>query len=454
MTKACYERIEALDGSLHAFIGLTKDRALAEAKAAEEAFQRGEDKGPLQGIPYAIKDICDVAGEVTLAGCRFLADNRADSDCTVARKFGDAGMVLLGKTHTVQFAGGITGVNHDQGTPRNPWKEEHHVPGGSSSGSGVAVASGMAPLAIGSDTGGSVRAPSSLCGLVGLKTTVGRVSRAGVYPLSTTLDSIGPMVRSVADAALAYLAMRGADPADHTTAHQPVQDVLGALEGGVKGLRLALGEYFFQNCDPEVEKAVRAAADLLAREGAEIVELDLPEVEEAADLTSSFSLSAIEGYHQSRHLWEEHGDELDSVVSWMRVGGDIAALEYYGLVQARLDLVRRFQEKIQGLDGILTPTTPFPALPLAEIDVPPGSPGEDEAEEKIELYLQNTAVGNFLGLCALSLPCGWTEKGLPIGLQIYARPYGEEMALRIGRAYERTAGWQGRTPDLSWAAGS
>ncbi len=210
VTKACYERIEALDGSLHAFIGLTKDRALAEAKAAEEAFQRGEDKGPLQGIPYAIKDICDVAGEVTLAGCRFLADNRKENDCTVARKLEEAGMVLLGKTHTVQFAGDITGINHDQGTPHNPWKEEPHVPGGSSSGSGVAVAAGMAPMAIGSDTGGSVRAPSSLCGIVGLKTTVGRVSRAGVYPLSTTLDSIGPMVRSVSDAALTYLAIRGA----------------------------------------------------------------------------------------------------------------------------------------------------------------------------------------------------------------------------------------------------
>ena len=212
LTEALLERIAALDGRLHAFIAVTRERALAEARAAELALRGGQDLGPLHGIPYAAKDLFDVRGVPTTAGTRLLAGNVAKEDAAVVRRLAGAGMVLLGKTYTVQFAFGGVGVNHDQGTPHNPWKATHHVPGGSSSGSAVAVAAGLAPMALGSDTGGSVRVPASLCGTVGLKTTVGRVSRAGVYPLSFTLDSVGPLTRTVERRS--HQALQGTDPRD------------------------------------------------------------------------------------------------------------------------------------------------------------------------------------------------------------------------------------------------
>ena len=197
LTEALLERIAALDGRLHAFIAVTRERALAEARAAELALRGGQDLGPLHGIPYAAKDLFDVRGVPTTAGTRLLAGNVAKEDAAVVRRLAGAGMVLVGKTYTVQFAFGGVGANHDQGTPHNPWHATHHVPGGSSSGSAVAVGAGLVPMALGSDTGGSVRLPAALCGTVGLKTTVGRVSRAGVYPLSFTLDSVGPLTRTV-----------------------------------------------------------------------------------------------------------------------------------------------------------------------------------------------------------------------------------------------------------------
>ena len=205
---ACAEellrRIAVLDGRLRSFIRVMPERALAQARAAESALQSGADPGPLHGIPFAAKDLFDVKGVPTTAGTRLLAGNVAGQDCTVVRKLTAAGTVLLGKTYTVQFAYGAAGVNHDQGTPHNPWHAVPHAPGGSSSGSAVAVAAGLVPMALGTDTGGSVRVPAALCGIVGLKTTVGRVSRAGVYPLCWTLDSVGPITRCVEDAALVY----------------------------------------------------------------------------------------------------------------------------------------------------------------------------------------------------------------------------------------------------------
>src|SRR5262249_17769747 len=253
-------RIDALDPRLHAFIAVSRERALAEARAAESALKGGQDLGPLPGNPSAAKDLYDVRGLPTTAGTRLLAGNVARADCTVVGKLAAAGMVLVGKTYTVQFAFGGVGINHDQGTPHNPWHREPHAPGGSSSGTAVAVAAGLVPMALGSDTGGSVRIPAALCGVVGLKTTVGRISRAGVYPLSRTLASVGPLTRTVRDAALAYQALQGVDFADETTVGVAPHDALRGLEDGVRGLRIGFGEtLFFDEVDAEVETAVREA---------------------------------------------------------------------------------------------------------------------------------------------------------------------------------------------------
>src|SRR5215510_5868630 len=229
VAEATVARNEALDKRLHAFIATTGDRALAEARAAEILLRGGHDLGPLHGIPYAVKDLYDVAGEATTGGTRLLSGNVAARDCAAVRRLAAAGMVLVGKTHTVQFAFGGVGINHDHGTPHNPWHAVPHAPGGSSSGSGVAVAAGLAPMALGTDTGGSVRIPAALCGIVGLKTTVGRISRADVYPLSFMLDSVGPLTRTVEDAALVYEALRGVDFDDDATVGVPPHEVMSDL---------------------------------------------------------------------------------------------------------------------------------------------------------------------------------------------------------------------------------
>ena len=321
-TTRLLDRIETLDPALAAFVSLSRERALAEAEAAEAAISRGA-AGPLAGVPYAAKDIFDVAGEATMAGTRLLAGNIAEEDCTVVARLREAGMVLLGKTHTVQFAATIVGINHEQGTPHNPWHRTPHVPGGSSSGSAVAVAAGLAPMALASDTGGSVRAPAALCGTVGLKTTVGRVSRAGVFPLCPSYDSMGPLTRFVEDAALAYQAMNGPDPGDGTTVPIERHHVLGDLKRGVKGLRLAFGEgVCFDKLDPQVGAAVRASGDVFRDLGADVTAMTIAEFDQAHALPDRFAVMNAEAYAANRRFLEEQAEALDPVVLWMAKGKD------------------------------------------------------------------------------------------------------------------------------------
>jgi aspartyl-tRNA(Asn)/glutamyl-tRNA(Gln) amidotransferase subunit A len=254
----CLSRIESLDGKLNAFRRICDRAAVEHAQAADQALQSGNDPGVLKGIPYAAKDLFDATGLPTTAGTRLLENNIAKKDSCAISRLSRAGMVLAGKTNTVQFAFSGVGINHDHGTPHNPWSRDHFLPGGSSSGTAVAVAAGMVPMALGTDTGGSVRVPASLCGTVGLKTTVGRISRAGVYPLSWTLDSVGMLTRSVEDAALVYQSLQGIDIDDETTWGLALQDVLAELKNGVQGMKLAFAEnVFLENVHPEVEKAVR-----------------------------------------------------------------------------------------------------------------------------------------------------------------------------------------------------
>jgi aspartyl-tRNA(Asn)/glutamyl-tRNA(Gln) amidotransferase subunit A len=450
LTEALLERIAALDGRLHAFIAVTRERALAEARAAELALRGGQDLGALHGIPYAAKDLFDVRGVPTTAGTRLLAGNVAKEDAAVVRRLAGAGMVLVGKTYTVQFAFGGVGVNHDQGTPHNPWHATHHVPGGSSSGSAVAVAAGLVPMALGSDTGGSVRLPAALCGTVGLKTTVGRVSRAGVYPLSFTLDSVGPLSRTVEDAALVYQALQGVDARDETTAGIAPHDVLSRLEGGVRGLRLAVAEtLFFDDVDPEVERAVRESAEVYRSLGAHVESMKLPEASEAMSEQKRALAIAAEACLYNGRLLDEHFDELDPVVAHRMIGGrQLSAPDYFGLHRQWAELRRRLGARLADVDALLVPTTPLVAKPLAEVDQTRESYGQYNGR-----YLRNTAVGNILNFCSVSLPCGFTREGLPIGLMVYGKPFQEDVALRVARAYERATEWHRRHPDLAWAEG-
>ena len=443
------ERIAALDPRLHSFLRVTEERALAEARAADASRKDGRNPGAtLRGIPYAAKDLFDVKGLPTTAGTRLLAQNIAKDDCAVVKRLGAAGMVLLGKTHTIQLAYGTVGINNDQGTPLNPWHRVPHVAGGSSSGSAVAVTAGLAPMALGTDTGGSVRIPAALCGIVGLKTTVGRISRAGVYPLSWTFDSVGPLTRSVEDAALVFRAMQGPDAKDPQTLGVAPEDPLPALRAGVEGLRIGIGEtLFFEEADPEVEKAVRDAAATLRSLGARVESLEMPEIAEAWAQEKRPLYVAAEACFHNRELLERHFDELDPFVSTRMIPGrSLSATDYFELGRRRADHLERLERRLGGVDAFLAPTTPIPAPSVAEA----GASREAYAAFNLELH-RNSGAGNYFNLCAVSLPCGFTSGGSPIGLMVYAKPFHEGIALRVAHTYEQATEWHARRPDLSWA---
>ena len=442
-------RIDALDGRLRSFIRVMPDHALAQARAAEIALKRGASLGVLHGIPYAAKDLFDVKGVPTTAGTHLLAHNVAVLDSTVVRKLTAAGMVLLGKTHTVQFAYGAAGINHDHGTPHNPWHPIPHAPGGSSSGSAVAVAAGLVPMALGTDTGGSVRVPAALCGIVGLKTTVGRISRAGVYPLSWTLDSVGPITRSVEDAALVYQAMQGTDTRDESTAGVASHDTLRGLKDGVKGLRIAFGEtIFFDGVDREVEEAVREAGQVFRSLGAQLASIPVPEAAAAWAEEKRPLLIPAEACAVNRELLDKHLAELDPVIGpRMLTGRTLSAPDYFALLRRYAELREQVQWTLRDVDALIVPTTMAPAWPLAEID----ASSETYLDYNMRVH-RNTGIGNILNLCAVSVPCGFTSGGLPIGLMIYAKPFHEDMALRVAYAYEQATQWHTRHPDLAWMA--
>ncbi len=445
LTEHLLARIEALNGPLHAFNLVTADRALAEAEAATKQLQAGQAVGPLHGIPYAVKDIFDVGGLPTTAGSVTLGENIPAQDCTVTRKLREAGMIVLGKTITVEFAKGIAGINHIQGTPHNPWHATPHIPGGSSAGSAVAVSSGMAPMALGSDTGGSVRAPAALCGTVGLKTTVGRVSRHGVVPLSWSLDSVGPLTRSVEDAALVYQAMLGEDRNDDSTIGIPTHDVMPGLKTGVKGLRIGIPrDIFFDDLDPEVAAAMADCAQVFRDLGAHVENIAYPEARTAQAIRGS--ISGVEGCVIHEERIRTMVDAMDPIVGLRMLADRERSGPEYAAALRRMYALQREQlsGSLRDVDILLTPTIPEPARPVADFET-----SFEEYSRLSTRFSNNTATGNVLGLCGLSLPCGLSGNGLPMGLMLYAKPFAEDTLLRAGFAFEAATDWS-RQPDLGW----
>ena len=436
LTELYLERIEQYDPALNAYLAVTAERARAQARAAEAQIATGTYLGPLHGIPLAFKDLVDVADLPTTGGSTLLRDNIAAADATIARRLFAAGAVLLGKTHLVEFAFGGTGVNHHYGTPVNPWDPEiHRLPGGSSSGSGVAVAAGLAPAALGSDTGGSVRIPASFCGLTGLKPTFGLLPNTGVLPLDPTLDSIGPLCRTAQDCALLCQAM--ADP-------RPGDSLVDLLEGEVAGLRLCFPrEYFWDEVDAEVEAAVRASASVFADLGVYVDEISLEVLDDLVEWRNGPSTTAVEAYLYHRHNLKAHLDQFDPIVSARILDGrDTLAADFLQQLRIRDELRRKARTALENVDFLITPTTPFAAPILDEID-------RDEVYFPINgLCLRNTIAVNLLDLCAVSLPCGFTRDGLPIGLQLIGHPRDEARLLRLARAFEQATDYNLLTPAL------
>jgi aspartyl-tRNA(Asn)/glutamyl-tRNA(Gln) amidotransferase subunit A len=437
LVDAYLARIERYEPRLHAFTEVFAQDARLAAQAADAAIRSGHSVGPLHGVPIALKDLIELEGKVVTGGSEAWKARTATRTATLARRLVAQGMIVLGKTHTVEFAMGGWGTNTRRGTPWNPWDAERaRTPGGSSSGSGVSVAAGLAPWAVGTDTGGSVRLPASWCGITSLKTTIGRVSTYGVLPLSPTLDTPGPMTRNVEDAALLYAAMQGADPLDPITRGLPYTDPLPTLKRGIRGLRLArMPEAERQFSSADVLAAYDRSLAELDKLGAEIVSLQLPFAfaDVAAD---NLRIMAAESYALYHELIDDENAPLDPHVRpRIAAGRDISARQYIEALRMRDTMKQQFAAAMQGIDALLTPTTMTTAMPVDEVD-----------QGKAPAHY--TRFANYLDLTALALPNGADARGLPTSLQIVCRGGDEATALRIGWALQDATDWHLRRPPV------
>jgi aspartyl-tRNA(Asn)/glutamyl-tRNA(Gln) amidotransferase subunit A len=435
-TQALLDRTTRLHGRYHAYIRLTPDIALAAARQAESEIAAGRWKGPLHGIPFALKDIIDVGGLPTTAHSMVLIDNVAAADAPVTARLRAAGGVMMGKLATHEFA--IGGPSFDLPWPPavNPWGGKH-FPGGSSSGSGVALACGMVPAALGTDTGGSVRNPASMCGITGLKPTYGRVSRRGVLPLAYSLDHVGPMTRTVRDNALLLHVLAGHDPEDPGSADQPVPDYATDLDRGVKGLKLGLVRHFYMGdmqAHPEQAQAIERGAEILGELGAQVREVRLQPLEDYAACTRLIIRCEAYAIHR-RWLAERPGDYGELARQRILDGAAVSAADYIDALRMRARLTRRTLEAFAGIDAALTVSNMDPTFPI------------DDAEASLRAYpRQARQPFNVTGQPAIAIPAGFTKEGLPLSLQIIGHPFQEAMVYRIAHAYERATGWTERHP--------
>jgi aspartyl-tRNA(Asn)/glutamyl-tRNA(Gln) amidotransferase subunit A len=442
LTEAYLRRIEKLNPGINAFVTVTADRARADARRATEEIGKSGPRGPLHGVPIALKDLCDTAGIRTTAGGKFFADHVPDGDCTVARRLRDAGSVLLGKLNTHEFAYGVTTDNPHFGATRNPW-DKSRIPGGSSGGSGAAIAASMAAGTIGTDTGGSIRIPASLCGAVGFKPTYGRVSKAGIFPLSFIFDHAGPITRTVEDAAIMLDAIAGYDAADPTSERAPVDRYREAVARGAKGARVGVPRrHFFERLDPEVGEAVERALDVLRSIGATVRDVELPSAQSA--IRSLFGLVLAEAKHIHAERLRSRPQDFGADVAEILAQPTPSGAELVAALEATYALTRAMREALETVDVLVTPTTPIPAVKIGQQTVRIG----DADESPIFPMIRCTAPFNASHLPALSVPCGFTRDGLPIGLQLAGRPFDESSVLAIAGAYERATDWHLRRPEL------
>ena len=461
LTQAVLDRILSVDNAVKAYLTLTPEAALEQARATDAAMG-GQPQGlPLRGIPIAVKDILCTAGIPTTCGSRILEDFIPPYDATVVARLKAAGAVILGKTNTDEFAMGSSTENSAFFPTHNPWDLER-VPGGSSGGSAAAVAAGECLGALGTDTGGSVRQPAALCGIVGLKPTYGRVSRYGLIAFASSLDQVGVLTRDVTDAAILLNIIAGHDPLDSTSLDAPVPDATAALTGDIRGMRVGVPrEYFIPGMQPEVEAAVRAALEKLADLGAEIVEVSLPHTDYAlpvyyliAPAEASANLARYDGVRYGLRIV---GNSLEDTYKQTRgqgfgpevkrrimLGTYALSAGYYDAYYLKAQKVRTlikgdFDRAFQQVDVIVTPTSPTTAFRIGE-----------KTDDPIQMYLSDifTLSVNLAGICGINVPCGFDAQGLPIGMQIIGPALGETTILRVAYAYEQATDWHTRRPPL------
>lgn len=431
VTEALLGRIEG--DETNAFITVLAERAMEDAARAGAEIGAGEYRGPLHGVPVAIKDIVHTKGVRTTMASAFFEDHVPEEDAAVARRLGEAGTVLLGKTNTHEFAYGPTGDRSFFGPTRNP-HDPRRISGGSSGGSGAAVATGLCYGAIGSDTGGSIRIPAALCGIVGMKPTFGRVGKSGVFPLAWTLDHVGPLTRTVEDNALLLSVLAGYESEDPYSVDRPEEDFAGGLRSGIRGTRIGVPrDFYFDHVDDEVGSRVREAVEVFRSLGAEVREVGVPNVWET--LHAQRLALAAEAYavHEERlktepEKFDDHGLER------LLKGEELRAYRYASAQQRKLRSRREFEEVLGEVDVILTPSVPIPATELEQRQVTIN--GHEEAVySALTRFMGPT---NMNGLPSLSVPCGTTASGLPVGLQLIGRPFDEATLYRFGHAYEES----------------
>ena len=443
VTQSCLHRIARWQPHLNAFMAIEANEALNAADEADAALAKGALRGPLHGVPLAHKDMYYEAGKVVTCGSRIRRDFVATSTSTALQRLKDAGTIRLGSLHMAEFAYGPTGHNSHYGAVHNPFALDH-ITGGSSSGSGAAVAARLTFAALGSDTGGSIRMPAHFCGVTGLKTTVGRVSRAGAMPLSQSLDTVGPLARTAQDCAVLLGLMAGADPEDPTAVSKPVPDYAAATTELIKGLTIGVPTAFYvDDLDAEVAGVLDATIAVFRREGANIVRVELPDQRQLS-AASQLVLAVEAATFHKRWMIERAQDYGPQVFMRLQNGLAIPGVSYLEALRWRGAALAAFLAAIKGVDTVLAPVSPVPAPTIAESDVG-NSP---DAEAVIQRLTRFTRPINYLGLPSLSIPSGSTKAGLPVGMQLVGRSFDEAMLLRIGAAFQRATDFHERVPQL------
>jgi aspartyl-tRNA(Asn)/glutamyl-tRNA(Gln) amidotransferase subunit A len=441
VTQSCLDRIAQWQPRLNAFMAIEADEALAAADAADAALAKGHVKGALHGVPLAHKDMYYDAGKVVTCGSKIRRDFVATTTATALQRLKDAGTIRLGSLQMAEFALGPTGHNSHYGAVHNPFAVDH-ITGGSSSGSGSAVAARLTFAALGSDTGGSIRMPAHFCGITGLKTTWGRISRAGAMPLSQTLDTVGPLARTSEDCALLLGLMAGADPEDPTAIAGPVPDYATAVREPIRGLRIGVPTGFYvDDLDPEVAKILDETIAALRGQGADIVQVELPDQRQ---LTAACQLVlAVEAaaFHK-RWLIERPQDYSPQVLMRLQNGLAIPGVTYLEALRWRGPALAAHNAAVAGVDAVIAPVAPVAAPTIVESDVG-NSP---DAESVIQRLTRFTRPINYLGLPSLSIPAGFTKGGLPVGMQLIGRSFDEPTLLRIGAAFQRATNFHNRVP--------
>jgi aspartyl-tRNA(Asn)/glutamyl-tRNA(Gln) amidotransferase subunit A len=440
-TQACLDRIANWQPHLNAFMTIEPEAALAAADAADAKLAKGNAGGALHGVPLAHKDMYYDAGHVVTCGSKIRREFVATTTSTALQRLKDAGTVRLGSLQMSEFAYGPTGHNAHYGPVRNPWAFDR-ITGGSSSGSGSAVAARLTFAALGSDTGGSIRMPAHFCGVTGLKTTYGRISRAGAMPLSQSLDTVGPLARSAEDCALLMSLMAGADPEDPTAVAGPVPDYVAATRETLKGLSIGVPSSFYvDDLDPEVAAALDETMAVLKREGAQIVKVELPDQRQLSAACQIVLAVEATAFHK-RWLIERPQDYGAQVLMRLQNGLAIPGVSYLEAMRWRGPALAAHLAAVAGVDAVISPVAPVAAPTIAESDIG-NSPG---AEAVIQRLTRFTRTINYLGLPSLAIPVGFTPAGLPVGMQLIGRSFDEAMLLRIGAAFQRATDFHDRIP--------